>query len=110
MSDNHYHPVVLFGTNFSGKTSLLLSLFATINSETELQTGLFLCDPILGSSNELGRTLHAEARHTFEVKTQAFKEGEKIPKTNVTLPFFVPVEFRPLDKPAIKFAFFGKQR
>src|SRR5689334_20229327 len=80
MQDEGYHPVVLFGTNNSGKTSLLMSLFATIASEPVLDTGLFLCDPILGSRTELSRQLHKEAEHSFHIKTQAFIAGEKIPK------------------------------
>lgn len=106
MQNEGYHPVVLFGTNNSGKTSILMSLFATITNEPVLDTGLSLCDPILGSRNDLARELHREAQHTFEIKTQAFLAGEKIPKTRTRLPFFVPVEFRPPDgKQPIKFAF-----
>ncbi len=105
VSEGGYHPVVLFGTNFSGKTSLLLSLFSTIVSEPGLRTGLALCDSLLGSGSRLGRLLHEEADHTFSVKTQAFMEGEKIPKTAVAYPFFVPVEFRPEQGPDVRFAF-----
>jgi hypothetical protein len=105
LQDGGYHPIIIFGTNFSGKTSLLLSLFATLTSEPKLEAGLILCDPILGTTSGIGRRLHEEAVHTFDVKTQAFIEGEKIPKTNVSLPFFIPVEFRPAGKPAVRFAF-----
>jgi hypothetical protein len=105
LQDGGYHPVILFGTTFSGKTSLLLSLLSTLISEPSLETGIALCDPILGSETGIGRRLHDQARILFEVKTQAFVEGEKIPKTNVALPFFVPVELRPTGKPPVKFAF-----
>lgn len=105
LQDGGYHPVVLFGTNFSGKTSLLLSLFGALIAEPKLEAGLALCDPILGTGSGIGRILHEDAQHTFDVKTQAFLEGERILKTAVALPFFVPVEFRPLGKPAVKFAF-----
>jgi hypothetical protein len=106
MQDGGYHPVVLFGTNNSGKTSILMSLFATIASEPILDTGLALCDPILGTRTEVGRQLHREAEHTFHIKTQAFIRGEKIPKTSTPLPFFIPVEFRPPDgRPPVKLAF-----
>lgn len=106
MQDEGYHPVVLFGTNNSGKTSLLMSLFATIATEPVLNAGLVLCDPILGTKRDIGRQLHKEAEHSFHIKTQAFIAGEKIPKTATPLPFFIPVEFRPPDgKPPVKFAF-----
>jgi hypothetical protein len=106
MQEEGYHPVVLFGTNNSGKTSILMSLFATLSVEPQLETGLSLCDPILGSRTDIARHLHKEAQHTFEIKTEAFLAGEKIPKTSTSLPFFIPVEFRPPDgRPAVKFAF-----
>lgn len=106
MQEEGYHPVVLFGTNNSGKTSILMSLFATLSVEPQLETGLSLCDPILGSRTNIAKHLHKEARHTFEIKTEAFLAGEKIPKTSTSLPFFIPVEFRPPDgRPPVKFAF-----
>jgi hypothetical protein len=106
MQEEGYHPVVIFGTNNSGKTSILMSLFSTIMTEPSLKTGLSLCDPILGASNPVGARLHEDAEHTFNVKTQAFLAQEKIPRTTVELPFFIPVEFRPGDgKTPVKFAF-----
>jgi hypothetical protein len=105
LQEGGYHPVILFGTNFSGKTSLLLSLLATLISEPRLATGLVLCDPILSSGSGIGRRLHDEARKLFEVMTQAFLEGENIPATRLPLPFFVPVELRPAGKPPVRLAF-----
>lgn len=106
MQEGGYHPVVLFGTNNSGKTSILMSLFSTLSVEPRLETGLSLCDPLLGARTEVARHLHKEAAHTFKIKTEAFLIGEKIPKTSTSLPFFIPVEFRPPDgKPPVKFAF-----
>jgi hypothetical protein len=96
---------VLFGTAFSGKTSLLMSLFATLESQPRLKTGIVLCDPILGSVDGIGQRLHEDARKLFDVGTQAFIAGEPTPKTNVTLPFFIPVEVRPAGRPAQRFAF-----
>lgn len=100
-----FHPVVLFGTANSGKTSLLLSLFSTLTTQSSLETGLFLLPPLLGGSSAVGQKLHDEARHTFELKTQHFIDGQKIGKTNVDLPFFIPVEFRPKGKQPVRFAF-----
>jgi len=105
MAEEGTQPVVLFGTNNSGKTSLLLSLFSTLRTQGRLETGLFLSDPILGSASPLGKKLHQDALHTFQVKTQQFMDGVKIPKTNIDLPLFIPVEFRPKDKQPVRFAF-----
>ncbi len=105
MAGEGIQPVVLFGTNNSGKTSLLLSLFSTLKTQSRLETGLFLSDPILATSSPIGQKLHQDARHTFQVKTQQFMDGVKIGKTNIDLPFFIPVEFRPKNKDPVRFAF-----
>lgn len=100
-----YHPVILFGNAASGKTSLLLSLFATIKTEPELHTGLFLGEPILDLDTEYGRYLHENSEQFFGQKTQDFIEGKAAPKTALQFPFFVPITFRPDNKPEMKFAF-----
>lgn len=107
MEANDYHPVILFGTTNSGKTSLLMSLFSVLRTESDrLKTGLSLCAPLLGRETNLARALHEDARHTFEIKTLAFQQGEKIPSTKLKRPFFIPVEFKPPDgKESVKFAF-----
>lgn len=105
LEEGGYHPVVLFGTSASGKTSLLLSLLAFLKSRPDLDTGLFLCPSLLGAGNAYGQTIHADARALFEVLTQAFIRGEKIPATRSLLPFFVPVEIRPKNRVAVRFAF-----
>jgi len=104
LQDGGYYPVVLVGTNYSGKTSLLLSLFSTLVSDPHLSVGITLCEPILGTAG-IGKQLHDEAIHTFEIKTQAFIWGEKISATKIQLPYFIPVELRPEGKPIVRFAF-----
>lgn len=100
-----YHPVVLFGNANSGKTSLLLSLFALLRTEPDLATGLELGEPIVTTDSLFGRYLYDSAEGFFGKKTQDFIEGRASPKTAIDLPFFVPVIFRPLGKPEIRFAF-----
>jgi hypothetical protein len=105
LKENGYHPIILFGTTASGKTSLLLSLFSTLKSEPRLQTDIRLCPNFLGPNQSLGPELHKKAKTLFENGTQAFIAGEKIPPTPVELPFFIPVEVQPKGKPPQKFAF-----
>jgi hypothetical protein len=100
-----YHPIFLIGTSNSGKTSLLLSLFAAIARNPSLQAGLRLQGPLLGPEVPEGRALHRDAEHTFRVKTLAFSRGEKIGATTATTPFFIPVEFRPANQPPVRLAF-----
>jgi hypothetical protein len=100
-----YHPVVLFGNANSGKTSLLLSLFALLRTDPSLATGLELGDPIIATDSLFGRYLYDQAEGFFGKKTQDFIEGRASPKTAIDLPFFVPIIFRPENKPEIRFAF-----
>ena len=100
-----YQPVVIFGTNNSGKTALLLSLFARVMSDAELDTGLSLDDPLLSLSDPIAKKMYEEAELTFENRTQDFIAGKPIEKTAVSLPFFIPVTFVPRGKQTIRFAF-----
>jgi hypothetical protein len=100
-----YHPVVLFGSAASGKTSLLLSLFAALKVEPDLRTGLAVGDPIMDMSSEYGRYVHENAVQFLAQKTQDFIEGRAAPKTALLYPFFIPVILRPEGKPEQKIAF-----
>lgn len=100
-----YQPVVLFGNAASGKTSLLLSLLAITRTETSLDTGVFLGDPILRSDSEYGRYLIESSEDFFGRKTQDFIEGKAPPASKMDLPFFVPIAFRPRLGREVKFAF-----
>lgn len=105
LEGENYHPVILFGTSFSGKTSLLLSLFSTLKVNPSLDAGVTLCEPILGPSHPEGLILHKEARRLFENGTQEFIQGRPTQKTAFNHPFFVPVQLRAGDKPRRNFAF-----
>jgi hypothetical protein len=100
-----YHPVVLFGNANSGKTSLLLSLFALLRTEPHLETGLKLGDPILHVDSPYGRFLRDQAEGFYGKKTQDFIEGVASPKTAIETPFFIPVIFTPQGKPEVRLAF-----
>lgn len=105
LSSEGYHPVILFGTTNSGKTSLLLSLFSALKCDPRLSTGIKLCDPVLNSKDLIGRKLHEYALKLFDIGTMAFRTGQAPPATTEDMPFFVPVLVNPTDKPAQRFAF-----
>ncbi|HZG45232.1 MAG TPA: hypothetical protein VEZ41_03055 [Allosphingosinicella sp.] len=105
LESESYHPVILFGTSFSGKTSLLLSLFSSLKVNPSLDAGVTLCEPILGPNHPEGLVLHKEARRLFDNGTQAFIRGQPTQKTAFNHPFFVPVQLRAGDKPRRNFAF-----
>lgn len=100
-----FHPVILCGDPASGKTSLLLSLLATIKTEPDLRTGIALGDPILGLDTEYGRSSYENAEQFFGQKTQEFIEGIAPRKTVLRFPFFIPLKIMPLDKPEVNLAF-----
>ena len=99
------HPVILFGSRFTGKTTLLLSLLAAIKTEAPLRTGLMLGAPLLDINTEVGKRQYYAAEEIFGQKTQQFIEGVKPKATGVENPFFIPLDFLPHDKPEAKFAF-----
>jgi hypothetical protein len=100
-----YHPIVLFGTAGSGKTSLLLSLLALLRDEPDLLCGLDLGEPILSVDTPYGRFLREQAEGFYGRKTQDFIEGRAAAKTAIEAPFFIPVVIRPENKPQIRLAF-----
>lgn len=105
MEEARYQPVILFGNAASGKTSLILSLIAAIKTDARLDAGLFLGDPILDTSKKYGEYLWEQATQFFGLKTQQFIEGAAAPRTNIELPFFIPLIFRPSGKPEARVAF-----
>ena len=105
MFDKGYQPVVLFGNAFSGKTSLLLSLFATIRTESRLDCGLSLAPPILSQQSAYGKYIQNHAESFWGRKTQDFIEGVASPKTVIDFPFFIPVTLTPNEKTEANFAF-----
>jgi hypothetical protein len=100
-----YYPVILIGSAASGKTSLLLSLLATIKIEPELKSGISMGDPILDRETDYGRYVYENSVQFFGQKTQDFIEGRAAPKTSLQYPFFVPIVLRPENAPEQKFAF-----
>lgn len=98
-------PVILFGSRFTGKTTLLLSLLAAIKTEPRLRTGLMLGDPLLDINSLVGKEQYEIAEEIFGQKTQQFIEGVKPTATFVKRPFFIPIDFQPYGKPDTKFAF-----
>lgn len=105
MAEAGYQPIILFGNAASGKTTLILSLLAAIRTEAQLEAALFLGDPILDTSRKYGAFLWEQASLFFGLKTQQFLEGTASPRTNIELPFFIPLIFRPTGKPEARIAF-----
>jgi hypothetical protein len=100
-----YHPVVLFGSSNSGKTSILLSLFAAARTRVEFQTNIRLCDNIISGTSAYGQFLQNESRRFFESKVTNFTLGTAAVQTKVNLPFFIPIEFTASNGETVNIAF-----
>ncbi len=98
------HPVILFGTSTSGKSTLLVSLFHCLNHNSDI--GLQLGAPILDPASSDGKVMHEKAIELFERRVAAFDEGEVLESTQLEQPFFVPVDVQPRDaSQPVRFAF-----
>lgn len=105
MDELGYHPVIIFGSSFSGKSSLLGSLLAYFQVDTSKEVGISLGDPLVPTSSEHGKEAIAKAEAFFYRSVQEFIGGEAHQATKTPFPFFIPVVIRPKNKPEMRFAF-----
>lgn len=100
-----YHPVILIGSSNSGKTSLLLSLFAAVTTRVELQATVHLNNNIISANSPYGNYLRRSSHDFFQSKLTNFIEGRAAAQTKVPLPFFIPVDFTASSGETVKIAF-----
>ncbi len=102
-----FHPVLLFGTRFSGKSTLLASLLGYIKRDPDAAVAIDVGEWLVPTSSEFGARLYDDALSFFHHTVHAFLEHRPPPPTRSMDPFFIPVVFTPSDKsmPSVKFAF-----
>ena len=105
MNERGYHPVILFGSSNSGKTSMLLSLFAAATTQVELQVGVHLNDSIISANSTYGEYLRNSSRNFFQSQLTNFIEGKAAQNTLIKFPFFVPIDFTSSNGETVKIAF-----
>ncbi len=106
MKNQGYHPVILFGSTSSGKSTLLNSLFTYLKMNSSGKSiGFSLSEPLIPTNTIYGKTLYDEAKAFFNRGTQDFIDGHGAPVTLKKNPFFIPVKVNPIDADEIKFAF-----
>jgi hypothetical protein len=105
MDELHYHPVVIFGSSNSGKSSLLGSLFSYFQIEAAASIGIFLGEPFLPVETGYGRWAMEEAEAFFYKGVQEFLDGKAHAATKSRYPFFIPIRIVPKNLPEIRFAF-----
>ncbi len=103
--DNNVHPILIFGSKGSGKTSLLASLFGYIQQSDLAAATLALRDDIFPSQNPQWTAHIAWARQLFHRIVLDFI-GHKAPRsTSEESPFFVPVKLTLTTGDEASFAF-----
>jgi hypothetical protein len=105
MDELGYHPVVIFGSSFSGKSSLLGSLLAYFQVDTSKEVGISLGEPLVPSYSSHGKQAMAFAEAFYYRSVQEFIGGQAHAATKITFPFFIPIIIRPKGKDEMKFAF-----
>jgi hypothetical protein len=105
LEQHGYHPVIIFGSSNSGKSSLLGSLFSYFQIESTKSIGIFLGEAFLPSTNPYGKWALEESKSFFYKGVQEFLRGTAHVATRTQYPFFIPVRIVPLNKPEIKMAF-----
>ncbi len=103
---NGYHPVMIFGTRASGKSTLLASIFNYIRTSTDSKSIVLFGDPIVPLDNNYGLEVYDAAKEFFYNKVEDFMKGRAPAITQSKAPFFIPVIIRPSNGlPEIKLAF-----
>jgi hypothetical protein len=111
-----YHPVLVFGTRASGKSMMLLSLFAFLNFDLESPGNCHFGDEIISPENidpafdSWRRRNHQQAKTIYDNDVPNFYYGKLAPSTRVDNPIFIPVEFVPTgDLEPFRLAFMESQ-
>jgi hypothetical protein len=105
--EKKYHPVMIFGTQASGKSSMLASLFHYLQNDPRSEAICMLGEWILPIETIEGKTVADAVSRFFNRAVMNFNNGEAVPRTQTdTVPFFIPVVLRPNNgKPDIRIAF-----
>jgi len=101
-----YHPILIFGTRASGKTSLLASLFHLQQSDPTFPAILVQGDWIVPIDTTYGATVSEAASRFLGHVVNNFYDGEAAPATHDEIPFYIPVILRPNNgQPEVRLAF-----
>jgi hypothetical protein len=107
LEEKQYHPILIFGTRASGKSSLLASLFFYLQSNPATPAIAILDDKFIVSLDmNYSNTVADAATHFFNHVINAFHSGEAAPSTRDEYPYYIPVILRPNNgQPEVRLAF-----
>jgi hypothetical protein len=101
-----YHPILIFGTRASGKTSLLASLFHYLQSDPASPAIIVRGEWIVPIDTTYGATVSEAASRFLGHVLNNFYDGEAAPSTRDEYPFYIPVILRPNNgQPEVRLAF-----
>jgi hypothetical protein len=101
-----YHPVLIFGTRASGKSSLLASLFYYLQSDPQSPAIGVPGEWIVPIETPYGQTVADAATHFLNHVLHDFHNGLAAPQTRDEIPYYIPISLRPNNgQPEFKFAF-----
>lgn len=89
---NEFHPVLIFGTRATGKTTFLTSMLSLFTSMPDAGVTLTLGDQL--SHSDVGTQAHESAEKLFHVQVNDYLSGTAPSVTQDVFPFFVPLELR----------------
>ena len=102
----NYHPVMIFGTRASGKSSLLTSLFHYLQTDSSSQAMCILGEWIIPIDTTYGQSVADAAKRFFNQVVMNFNDGNAAPSTRDQFPFYIPIILRPSNgQPEIRLAF-----
>jgi len=103
--DKRIHPVFIFGSKGSGKTTFLASLFRYIHLSVESGASISLQDDIFPADDERWRKHATWARDVFYKKVDGVIESVAPGATLEPSPFFVPIKLTRTTGEEVCFAF-----
>jgi hypothetical protein len=104
MYDERIHPVLIFGTSESGKSTMLLSLLGYGERSNKLAARVS-DQPILPPGHPDREKSHSEADAFFDQEILGFRSGNLTYLTQREDPLFIPIDVQAGTGPRIRFAF-----
>jgi hypothetical protein len=106
LENKNYHPILIFGTRASGKSSLLASLFYYLQSDPASPAIAIRGEWIVPIDTPYGQSVADAASHFLNHVMNAFHEGKAAPSTRDEHPYYIPVILRPNNgQPEVRLAF-----
>lgn len=96
---NGFHPVLIFGTRATGKTTFLTSMLGFFTSMPDVGVTVTLGDQLL--QTEVGAKAHESAEKLFHVQVSEYLSGTAPSVTQDAFPFFLPLELRKTGATAV---------